>query len=61
LTLLKRHERRVEAAEIFFFLVSVVGNTSYDHETNEEIREEMNIYNLNEIMWIVHASGHNIY
>jgi hypothetical protein len=40
---------------------SVVVYTLYDHKTNEGIGEERNIYSLNEIMWIVHASGHNMY
>ena len=60
-TLLKQHERRTEAAEMKLF-VSVVGYTLFDHKKNEIIRKEINIcvYNLIEIMCIVHASGHNI-
>jgi hypothetical protein len=41
-TLLKQHERRIEAAEMNL-LVSVVGYTLFDHKKNERIRKEIYI------------------
>ena len=44
-------------------LVSVIGYTLFDLKKNERIRKDIYIYiyNLIEIMCIVHASGHTIY
>jgi hypothetical protein len=43
------------------FFRSVTGYTLCDNKTNEETREELNICNLNELLWNMDGSGHNVY
>jgi hypothetical protein len=57
--LLKQHERRTEAAALNI-LISVVGYKWDDHKTNARIRH-IKMYNLIQIMCIVHASGHDLH
>jgi hypothetical protein len=46
LTLTKRQKSRLEAAEMFF-LRSVAGYRLIDHRRNEDIREEIQIIDIN--------------